>query len=53
MMDSPVPPGSSNKGTKIERLEAVLAVVSEWSAAPCLLCGDFNVPQAEAPQGGS
>jgi exonuclease III len=46
-----IPPGSSNKGTKINMVEAVLAVVSESSAAPRILCGDFNLPQAETPQG--
>jgi endonuclease/exonuclease/phosphatase family metal-dependent hydrolase len=46
-----IPPGSSNKAKKIEMLEAVMAVVSELSAAPCLLCGNFNLPQAETSQG--
>ena len=45
-----IPPGSTNKGKKIEMLEAVLAVVADTSA-PSLLCGDFNLPQAETPDG--
>jgi endonuclease/exonuclease/phosphatase family metal-dependent hydrolase len=45
-----IPPGSSNGWKKVEMLEAVLAVVSE-SEGPCILCGDFNLPQAETPQG--
>ncbi len=28
-----------------------MAVVSGPSATPCILCGDFNLPQAETPQG--
>ena len=45
-----IPPGSSNGGTKIVMLEAVLAVVSAPST-PTILCGDFNVPQAETRDG--
>jgi Endonuclease/Exonuclease/phosphatase family len=36
-----IPPGSSNKGMKVEMLEAVMAVVPDLPA-PSLLCGDFN-----------
>jgi exonuclease III len=46
-----IPPGSTNYGKKIEMVEAVLAVVSEASLDPRILCGDFNLPQAETPQG--
>jgi exonuclease III len=45
-----IPPGSSNKGRKVEMLEGVLAEVAD-SPAPCILCGDFNLPQAETPEG--
>lgn len=46
-----IPPGSTNGWMKIEMLEAVSAVVSEHSNTPSILCGDFNVPQAETPEG--
>ena len=46
-----IPPGSTNGWMKIEMLEAVSAVVSEHSNAPSILCGDFNMPQAETPEG--
>jgi exodeoxyribonuclease III len=46
-----IPPGSSNGWMKVEMLEAVSAVVSESADTPCLLCGDFNAPQAETSQG--
>jgi len=46
-----IPPGSSNGWIKVEMLEAVAAIVSDPSDTPCILCGDFNLPQAETPQG--
>lgn len=46
-----IPPGSSNGRTKVDMLEAVLAVVAEPPAKPRILCGDFNVPQAETSEG--
>jgi exonuclease III len=46
-----IPPGCTNGWKKVEMLEAVSAVVSEHSNAPSILCGDFNVPQAETPDG--
>jgi exonuclease III len=46
-----IPPGSSNGWMKVEMLEAVSAVVSDPSDVPCILCGDFNLPQAETPKG--
>ena len=45
-----IPPGSSNGCIKVQVLEAVLLVVSE-SPRPCILCGDFNAPQAETLNG--
>jgi exonuclease III len=46
-----IPPGSSNGWTKIEMVEAILAVACESSIEPRILCGDFNLPQAETPKG--
>jgi endonuclease/exonuclease/phosphatase family metal-dependent hydrolase len=46
-----IPPGSSNGWIKVEMLEAVLTVLSEPCPRPCVLCGDFNVPQAESDVG--
>jgi exonuclease III len=46
-----IPPGSSNGWMKVEMLEAVAAVVAEPGVTPQILCGDFNVPQAELPDG--
>ena len=46
-----IPPGASNGWMKVEMLEAVLAVVSKSEGRRCILCGDFNAPQAESPQG--
>jgi exonuclease III len=46
-----IPPGSSNGWKKVEMLEAVSAVVSAREDVPCILCGDFNVPQAETAEG--
>jgi len=36
---------------KVDMLEAVSAVVSERLDTPSILCGDFNVPQAETREG--
>ena len=36
---------------EVEMLEAVSAVVSEHSDTASILCGDFNVPQAETREG--
>ena len=46
-----IPPGSSNGPRKIDMLEALTSVVAEPSPTPRILCGDFNVPQAELPNG--
>ena len=46
-----IPPGSSNGWKKVEMLEAVSAVVSARDDVPCILCGDFNMPQAETLEG--
>jgi exonuclease III len=46
-----IPPGSSNGWNKIKMLESVLGLVATPSAGPRLLCGDFNVPKLELPDG--
>jgi exonuclease III len=46
-----IPPGASNGWMKIEVLESVSAVVAETTGSPTILCGDFNVPQMETPDG--
>jgi len=46
-----IPPGCTNYWMKVEMLEAVSAVVAEQTTIPSILCGDFNVPQAETPAG--
>ena len=46
-----IPPGSSNGWMKIETLEAVSVVVAEVSGSPTILCGDFNTPHMEMPDG--
>jgi exonuclease III len=46
-----IPPGSSNQWKKVDMLEAVLDVVSEPYPTPLILCGDFNMPQAETALG--
>ena len=46
-----IPPGSGNGWMKVEMLEAVSAVVAETYDSPTVLCGDFNIPQLEMPDG--
>jgi exonuclease III len=46
-----IPPGSSNGCMKVQMLEAIAAVVAAPGATPQILCGDFNVPQAELSDG--
>ena len=46
-----VPPGSSNGWKKIETFEGVFDVLSKLSDKPCILCGDFNTPKLELPDG--
>ena len=36
---------------KIDILEAVLNVIAAAAPAPQILCGDFNLPQAETAEG--
>jgi exonuclease III len=46
-----IPPGCTNGWMKVKMLNAVCAIVSERSDTRSILCGDFNVPQAETLQG--
>jgi exonuclease III len=46
-----VPPGSSNGWVKIETLKAICAGLACPSSKPRILCGDFNTPQEEHPDG--
>jgi hypothetical protein len=46
-----IPPGCTNGWTKVYMLEAATAIASKTSDTPRILCGDFNVPQAEMPLG--
>lgn len=46
-----IPPGSSNYWIKVEMLEGLYAALASTSQAPRILCGDFNTPQAERPNG--
>jgi len=46
-----IPPGSSNGWIKIAMLQGLYGGLARPSAVPCILCGDFNAPQAERPDG--
>ena len=46
-----IPPGCTNGWLKVKMLEAVSAVISAQSSTASILCGDFNVPQAETAEG--
>ena len=46
-----VPPGASNGWIKIEHLEALRAGLQHVSRAPRVVCGDFNTPRRELPDG--
>jgi endonuclease/exonuclease/phosphatase family metal-dependent hydrolase len=45
-----IPPGASNGWIKFRTIEGIVRSVVE-SPAPRILCGDFNAPQAELPDG--
>ncbi|MBA3655720.1 MAG: endonuclease/exonuclease/phosphatase family protein [Gemmatimonadaceae bacterium] len=47
-----IPPGSSNGWTKIEVLRGLFTGLAVASADARILCGDFNTPQTELPDGG-
>ncbi len=42
-----IPPGSSNGWIKVEMLTGLYKGLARLSAVPRILCGDFNLPQAE------
>lgn len=46
-----VPPGASNGWIKIETLEGIFKRLAIKSEIPRILCGDFNTPQRETPDG--
>ncbi len=46
-----VPPGSSNGWKKIETLESIYKRLAYPTQIPRILCGDFNTPQEEMPDG--
>jgi endonuclease/exonuclease/phosphatase family metal-dependent hydrolase len=46
-----VPPGVSTGWEKIEHLRAIYRRLAENSEIPRILCGDFNTPRAECPDG--
>ena len=46
-----IPPGSSQGWTKIETFEGIYKYLTEYTHSPRILCGDFNSPQLELPDG--
>lgn len=46
-----VPPGVTNKWTKIDVLNGIFTALAVSSAGPRILCGDFNTPQVELHTG--
>jgi endonuclease/exonuclease/phosphatase family metal-dependent hydrolase len=46
-----IPPGASNGWVKIETLEGIFNRLACQGDHPRILCGDFNTPQAEKPDG--
>ncbi len=46
-----VPTGSGGGQTRIDTMEAVFNQLSKPSSLPRVLCGDFNAPKAEGPNG--
>jgi exonuclease III len=46
-----IPPGSSNGWLKITALRDIYLTLANKSEVPRILCGDFNTPQAELPNG--
>ncbi len=52
IMTTHIPPGSTNGWAKIETFEAIYAHIQQRpSAIPKIICGDWNSPQAEYPDG--
>ena len=48
---SHIPPGSSNGWIKIDTFEGIFRRLAQQSSMPRILCGDFNSPQQEWPDG--
>ncbi|MFQ3618240.1 MAG: endonuclease/exonuclease/phosphatase family protein [Cyanobacteriota bacterium] len=46
-----VPPGSSNGWVKVDHLIGLFDGLAHLHPNPCILCGDFNTPQAELSSG--
>jgi exodeoxyribonuclease III len=46
-----IPPGSTNYWIKVEMLEGLYAALASTPRGPRILCGDFNTPQLERPNG--
>jgi len=46
-----VPPGATNGWTKIRTFEGIYGRLACTSDRPRILCGDFNTPQEETPDG--
>jgi exonuclease III len=46
-----VPTGSRDGSIRIDTMEAIYNQLSEPSTLPRVLCGDFNAPKAEGPDG--
>ena len=46
-----IPPGESNGWLKIEVLEGLYRGLAKQTQIPRILCGDFNAPQSELPDG--
>ena len=46
-----VPTGSRDGSIRIDTMEAIYNQLSEPSTLPRVLCGDFNAPKAEGPNG--
>jgi endonuclease/exonuclease/phosphatase family metal-dependent hydrolase len=46
-----IPTGVGHGWTKIETLEAIYAHLARPASHPRILCGDFNTPQLESPDG--
>jgi exonuclease III len=46
-----IPPGATNGWTKIEMFEGIYTGLARSATTPRLLCGDFNSPREERPDG--
>ncbi len=46
-----IPPGSSHEWLKIDTFEGIYHYLARYSERPRILCGDFNSPKQELPDG--